>query len=191
MIDERALRRKMPIINTMKIAGAIGFLMQGPAAICCPEVGVPFYASSNSYAFSAMPERQARNLMMNEALGLIRDLTAVVNKGYSILLDSTEEDRDILIGELDPEQTNLIELLLRGLEGALKNAYNECSEKQRHIVKEPLIVVAQARASVVKVNHLIGQMTNPVETFVSNIDRDALLALAQHGTKVFTSDSFH
>ncbi|WP_227722592.1 hypothetical protein [Yersinia proxima] len=190
MHNENALRRKMPFFDTFKTTAAVGLLMHQASAMYCPEVG-RLYDVPYGHNLSAEDNRQARDLMMNEALCFIKGLTKTLNKAYALLLNSAESERDFCIKQLDPVQTDLIELQLRGLEGAIKNVYNGCAEDKRQFVKAPLLVIAQARASAAKLNHLINQMTKPVEVFVSSIDKDALRALAKHGTEVFVSGRFH
>ncbi|WP_447880279.1 hypothetical protein [Serratia fonticola] len=190
MHNQNTVRRDMPFFDTFKTAAAVGLLMQQASAMYCPEIG-QFVEAPYSYHRSSEPEGQARSIKMDEALGVISELTAALNKAYSLLLNAADENRAYIIAKLDPTQTDLVELQLRGLEGAIRNVYRECPEDKRHLVKTPLIVTAQARASADKLNHLIKQMTVPVKTFKSTIDMEALRALAKHGTEVFSSGRFH
>jgi len=190
MHNQNTLRRDMPFIDTFKTAAAVGLLMQQASAMYCPEIG-RFVEAPYSYHRSSEPEGQARGVSMDEALGVIKDLTASLNRAYSLLLNAADDSRAHIIARLDPVQTDLVELQLRGLEGAIRNVFRECPEDKRHLVKAPLIVTAQARASADKLNHLIKQMTAPVKTFESTIDMEELRALAKHGTEVFSSGRFH
>lgn len=190
MQKENSLRKKMPFFDTFKTAAAVGLLMQQASAMYCPE-NSQFTVAPDQIHLSAEANRRAKVLMMDEATSVIKELTITLNGAYTMLLESTESNRNALINRLDPEKADLIELQLRGLEGAIKNVYRECTAEQRHLIKAPLLVTAQARASAAKLNNLIAQMTKPVETFVSEINRDALRELARHGTDVFVSGRVH
>lgn len=190
MHTENLLRKKMPFFDTFKTAAAVGLLMQQASAMYCHEES-KFNANPDRFQQTIEANSHVSKLMMNEALIVIKDLTGALNNAYSMLLESNDSNRSALIEKLDPEKTDLIELHLRGLEGAIKNVYKECAEDKRHLVKAPLFITAQARASAAKLNHLISQMTKPVATFRSNINRDALRELAKHGTEVFVSGRFH
>ncbi len=183
-------KSKMPFFDAFKTAAAIGLLMQHSTALYCQEAN-QFATLPYSYHRGVNHSRGDSGLMMEEALGVIKELTSVLNDAYSLLLKSTESNRDSVIRRLDPIKTDLVELQLRWLEGAIKNVYRECPEEKRHIVKIPLLVTAHARSSAANLNHLIAQMTKPAETFVSEIDMDALRVLAKHGTNVFESGRFH
>ncbi|TDN54902.1 hypothetical protein EC843_101961 [Buttiauxella sp. JUb87] len=183
-------KNKMPFFDTFKTATVVGLLMQQVSSVPCHE-GNQFPSNPYSYHLSNETTSQIRGLMMDESVGFIKDLTATLNQAYSVLLGSNESNQESFIKKLDPEQTDLIELQLRGLEGAIKNVYTKCSGEQSELVKPALIATAQARASAAKLNHLISQMITHVDTFESNIDMEGLRALAKHGTNVFASGKFH
>ncbi len=183
-------KTRMPFIDSVKTAAAIGLLMQHSTALYCQENNFLSLAPCG-YNFNAEHSTEARGLMMDRALDFIKELTDTLNVAYRLLVESPESKRDMVIQTLDPVKTDLIELQLRGLEGAIKNIYKECPEEKRHLLKRPLLVTAQARASAAKLNHLILQMTKAVGVFASDIDIHALRALAKHGTNVFESGSFH
>lgn len=190
MHNPNTSRRNMPFFDTFKTTAVVGLLMQQASAMYCPEGG-QFTVNAPHHYLSAEARSQISGVMMEEALGFIKELTTTLNSAYSLLLRSTDSNREGVIQRLDPVKTDLIELQLRGLEGAIKNVYKECAEDKRHLIKMPLIVTAQARAAAAKLNHLINQMTRPVETFTSNIDKEALRTLAAHGSEVFVSGRFH
>ena len=128
---------------------------------------------------------------MDESINYIKDLTALLNRAYRVLLNSNDAQRASTIATLDPVQTDLVELQLRGLEGAIKNVYARCSEEQMALVKPAFFATAQARASATKLNNLINQMTKTVDIVESNIDMKGIRALAKHGSEVFLSGNFH
>lgn len=181
---------KMPFFDTLKTAATVGLLMQQVSAMPCNE-GVDHVRVSYSLPFSEETSAHIASLMMNEALDFISSLTTTLNRAYSLLLESKDNERSRLIDTLDPEKTDLIELQLRGLEGAIRNVYKDCTEEKKALLKNPLLVTAKARASASKLNHLISQMSKPVQVFHSNIDMEGLRALAKHGTEVFVSGKFH
>lgn len=183
-------KNKMPFFDTLKTAATVGLLMQQVSAMPCVEgfdnVRAPYLSQ-----LSAETNTQIAILMMNEALDFISSLTTTLNRAYTLLLESDDLSRSRVIAILDPEKTDLIELQLRGLEGAIRNVFNHCSEEKKHLLKTPLIVTAKARASASKLNHLIAQMSIPAKVFHSSIDMEGIRALAKHGSEVFTSGKFH
>lgn len=181
---------KMPFFDTVKTAATVGLLMHQVSVMPCAEAHeVP--VSPYNIQLSKETNKQISKLVMSEAIDFIKDLTATLNRAYSLLLDSNDTNRAEIIGTLNPEQTDLVELQLRGLEGAIRNVYNDCLQEKKAILKPSLLATAQARASASKLNELISQMTKPVDTFQSNIDMEGLSALAKHGTEVFVSGRFH
>ncbi|WP_374255838.1 hypothetical protein [Yokenella regensburgei] len=183
-------KKKMPFFDTFKTAAAVGLLMQQVSAVPCTEGNfapdMPY-----SYHLSSETSNQIRGLMMDESINYIKDLTTMLNKAYSILLRSGNDEQESIIATLDPTQTDLVELYMRGLEGAIKNVYVKCSEEHMNMVKPALLATAQARASATKLNHLITQMTKPVRIMKGNADLEGLRALAKHGSEVFSSGNFH
>lgn len=184
------LRRDMPFFDALKTTAVIGLLMQQTAALHCQKGPQP-HPSFYTYSLFAESDYRANTEVVADSLESIRELTAVLDNGYSLLSASVESDRSLLIRTLDPEQVGLIELQLRGLEGAIKHAYRDSEEEKKHLLKLPLFVIAQARSAASKLNHLINQMTKPVTTFKSHVDMEGLQALANHGTDVFVSGRFH
>lgn len=189
MHKENLVKIKMPFLNTIKTATAVGLLMQQATAMCCPEDSkisvVPYVVNT-----SARVEAET-TLQMGNALHWLSELTSILNRAYVLLVDSNDDNREFIITTLDPEKSELIELQLRGLEGSVRNVFKECPEDKKKLLKPHLVVIAEARSAASKLNSLIKQITNPVETFTSNIDREGLLALAKYGTDVFVSGRFH
>ncbi|RPH30469.1 hypothetical protein EHN07_02210 [Buttiauxella warmboldiae] len=183
-------KNNMPLFDTFKTATVVGLLMQQVSSVAYHE-GDKNPSNPYSYHLSSETTSQIRGLMMDESVGFIKELTATLNQAYSVLLRSNESNQETFIKKLDPVQTDLVELQLRGLEGAIKNVYTKCSGEQSELVKPALIATAQARASAAKLNHLISQMITHVDTFESNINMEGLRALAKHGTNVFESGKFH
>ncbi|MEJ8324410.1 hypothetical protein WKI40_14855 [Kosakonia sacchari] len=183
-------RNKMPFFDTFKTAATVGLLMQQVSVMPCAEGGQAPLAPFN-YQLSKEASQKISNLMITEALEFITELTASLNKAYSLLVSSNDDNRSYIIKTLNPEQVDLVELQLRGLEGAIKNVYNDCKPEKKALLKPSLLVIAKARASATKLNHLILQMTKPINTIFSDIDMDGLRTLAKHGTEVFTSGRFH
>ena len=193
MLKNHKDKRNMPFFDAFKTTAAIGLLMQQTAALHCPEGPLP---QPSFYAYQQRSEGELRAVVregMEESLGFIQELTAILQKGYSILAESSDESRDSIIRTLDPTQAELVELQLRGLEGGLRNVYKNCaqSESDKEQLKPYLIIIAKARSAAANLNHLISQMTKQVDTFESAIDVEGLQALARHGTEVFLSDRFH
>lgn len=184
-------KRNMPFLDTVKTTAVIGLLMQQAASLHCQDGSQPrpsFYANH----LFADNIRYAINPMMEESLGFIKELTAILGKGYSLLAGSSDgEQREYIISSLGPAQVDLVELQLRGLEGAVRNAYRDCAENKTHLLKPALITIAQARSAATKLSNLISQMTSHVDTFESSIDMQGLQALTKHGTEVFSSGRFH
>ncbi|MEK0167934.1 hypothetical protein [Pseudescherichia vulneris] len=183
-------KKKMPLFDTFKTSAAVGLLMQQISAVPCIE-GHQIPEMPYTYHLSSETSSQIRGLMMDESINYIKDLTTLLNRAYRVLLSSNDAQRASAIATLDPVQTDLVELQLRGLEGAIKNVYARCSEEQMGLVKPALFATAQARASAAKLNHLINQMTKPVHIVESNIDMEGMRALAKHGSEVFSSGNFH
>lgn len=190
MIKNQVDKRNMPFFDAFRTTAAIGLLMQQTAALHCPEGPQPH---PSFYSYQQQGEGSVRGVSpeMEESLGFIQELTGMLQKGYSILANAKGEERDFVIKTLNPTQTDLIELQLRGLEGALKNAYMDCPEADKSKLKPYLIIIAQARSAATKINHLISQMTKPVDSFRSSIDMKGLRTLAKHGTEIFGSERFH
>jgi hypothetical protein len=190
MIKNHVDKRNMPFFDAFRTTAVIGLLMQQTAALHCPE-GPQTHSSLYSYQQRSEYRALAVNPEMEESLGFIQELTTMLQRGYSILVNSSDADQDYVIRTLNPAQTDLVELQLRGLEGALKNAYLDCAEADKPLLKPYLIIIAQARSAASKLNNLIAQMTKPVDTFKSSINMDGLRALAYHGTQVMNSGHFH
>lgn len=182
------VKQKMPFFDSLKTAAAVGLLMQHSTALYCQEV---HNVISAPLAYHYDIEKEAGELKLDEAISVIKDLTSVLNRAYFLLLNAHDEDREFVIATLDQEKSELVELQLRGLEGAIRNVYKECTEGSKAAVKPVYVLVAQARSAAVKVNDLMKQMTKPVETFTSSIDMEGLRALAKHGTETFISGRFH
>lgn len=181
---------KMPFFDTVKTAATVGLLMHQVSVMPCAEAH-EVRSTPYDYQLSREASQHISNLMMTEALEFIEELTVALNKAYSLLLGSNEVNRQQLINTLNPEQTDLVELHLRGLEGAIKNVYNDCTSEKKALLKPSLLITAKARASASKLNNLMSQMTKPVSTFRSEVDMEGLRRLALHGTSVFTSGRFH
>jgi hypothetical protein len=190
MIKNQVDKRNMPFFDAFKTTAAIGLLMQQTAAMHCPE-GPLLQQSIYSYQRSLKSDDVLVTDSMEESLIFIKELTSMINKGYSLLLASSDDELAFVIEKLDPEQTDLIELQLRALEGAVKNVYKDCSTEDKLALKPFLLTISQARAAANRLNNLFIQMTKPIETFNSNIDMEGLKALAKHGTEVFKSGRFH
>jgi len=186
----QADKKKMPFFDTLKTAAAVGLLMQQVSVMPYNE-GKSINALTFSAQLNAGTNNQIANLMMDEALEFIIQFTDAINRAYTLLLESEEAERASVIRALDPEKTDLAELQLRGLEGAIKQVFNRSPEKVKETLKPALLVTVKARAASAKLNDLISQMTKPVKEFRSDIDIDALRALARHGSEVFNSGKFH
>ena len=183
-------KHKMPFFDTFKTAATVGLLMHQVSAIACVE-GHEVRLAPLNYQISKEASKKTNNPMIAEGVLYIKELTATLNKAYSLLLKSTDANRVHIIKTLDPEQVDLVDLQLRGLEGAMKNVFNDCNQEKREILKPSLLVIAKARASASKLNHLIAQMIKPVNIFQSEIDMEEMRALVKHGTEVFASGRFH
>lgn len=183
-------KKNMPFLDTVKTTAVIGLLMQQAASLHCQDGSPPRpYYANHLFADNI---RYAINPMMEESLGFIKELTAMLGEGYILLAGSSDgEQREHIISSLDPTQVDLVELQLRGLEGAVRNAYMDCAENKTYLLKPALITIAQARSAAAKLNNLISQMTSHVDTFESSIDMRGLQALTKHGTEVFSSGRFH
>lgn len=190
MIKNRADKRNMPFFDAFKTTAAIGLLMQQTAALHCSE-GLQTHSSPHAYQLSQNAKAHSVSPEMEESLGFIKELKDMLLKGHSILSAADTSERDQIIRKLDPVQTDLIELQLRGLEGGLKNVFKSCPATDKQILKPYLITIAEARSASSKLNHLISQMIKPADQFRSNIDMEGLRLLAKHGTEVFSSGRFH
>jgi len=201
MNNQNILREKMSFIDTFKTASAVGLLMQQSSALHSNE-DRKIDEAPIRFKLKAQPSRHkvpaigfktpSKILKMNESLKVIHQLDASMREAYNLLLNAEEEVLYTVIERIDPSKANLVEIQLRGLEGAVRNVFIECPDNKKSILKPVLITIARARSSATNLNHLLQQMAkSTVETFSSNIDRGALLALAKHGTEVFVSGRFH
>lgn len=190
MIKDQADKRNMPFFDAFKTTAAIGLLMQQTAALHCSE-GLQTHPLPYAYQVTQKAKTRAVSPEMEESLGFIKELKDMLLKGYAILSTADASERGRIIRKLDPVQTDLIELQLRGLEGGLKNVFKSCPDSDKDILKPYLITIAEARSASSKLNHLIYQMIKRVEQVNSNIDMDGLRLLAKHGTEVFSSGRFH
>lgn len=190
MIFLRDDKAKMPFFDALKTTATIGLLMQQTAAMQCPEV---VHGSSSTFHYHARldSESRAEGAGIEESLGFVQELTGLLKHGYSLLANAKKEERAYFINKLDPSQTDLIELQLRGLEGALKNVYKCSDESDRDQLYPYLVTIAEARSAAANLNQLISQMIKVPDTFASSINFSGLDALAKHGTKVFASGRFH
>lgn len=183
------VKHKMPFLDTFKTAAAVGLLMQHTTVMYCQDVQIVKQAP---FAYLSVTEDRESSLKLKEALGVISDLTSILSRAYFMLANAEGESaRAKIIETLDQEKSDLIELQLRGLEGAIKNIYKECPEELKGVVKPVFVTTAQARSAASRLNGLISQMMKPIETFASSIDMDGLRALAKHGTTTFVSGQFH
>ncbi|MCW0344982.1 hypothetical protein NB703_003075 [Pantoea ananatis] len=190
MISFRDDKTKMPFFDALKTTATIGLLMQQTAALQCPEA-VPQKSSAYHYHARFDVATCPDNSGIEESLGFVQELTGLLKKGYSLLANAKKEERAFFINKLDPSKTDLIELQLRGLEGALKNAYKSSGQSDRDQLYPYLVTIAEARSAAASLNDLILQMIKVSDTFVSSINFPGLDALAKHGTEVFASGRFH
>lgn len=190
MHNRRIVRDNMRVVDALKTAGVVGLLMQEAAAAPvlkgCHAAGVHPSHSSNS---DKSATKSADNV--EEALEYIKEVTVLFKRSYSSLSQASRDMALEIIESLKTIEPTLIEQQLRGLEGAARMAYDKASDQRKKALKPTLITVAKARSAICDLNHLVSQMTMPVDIYKSNIDREALLELANHGTKVFLSGRFH
>lgn len=167
----------MNIIDSVKIAAAIGLLMQQTSAISCPNS-----LSSNMTAPANFVKPQDSDV--DEAISIIDGLRKLLEEAYWNLSSSDEHAMYAVIGLLNPAKVDLCEIQLRSLEATLKDALQEVARVQRDDFKPLLIIVAKARSAASNLGHLIQQMTKPTEQFKSKTDLTGLAKLADHGTSI-------
>ncbi|MCS0734460.1 hypothetical protein NXZ34_22345 [Escherichia coli] len=162
----------MKLIDTVKIATAVGLLMQQTSVFSCPTV--PHITSTVSQHDTAVH--------VNEAMETIDGLRTVLEEAYWKLLNADEQEMYAMIGILNPEKVDLCELQLRVLEATFKNAYSEIDEYGKSRIKPTLLLIAKARSAASNLNKLISQMVKTPVEFRSDTNLAALSALADHGT---------
>lgn len=184
------LSGKMPIIDTFKTAGVIGLLMQQTVAVYNVDIPKPTQAEERC-AFTCGVENRSSIKTIDGALTYIRDLTSQLRDTYRSLANASHEEASAIIQALKLAGIELIEQQLTAMDGTGKAAYKDASDDRKTKIKPIVLTVALARSAASDLNHLIRQMTVPVTVFKSDIDRGALLELAEHGTSVFNSSLFH
>lgn len=175
----------MAFLDSMKVAAAVGLLMQQTTAFCCPnQMPADSGASGGRYVSILRNSTLQPEQKVSDAIQTIDGLRETLEKAYLMLSKAGYDHIHKVISELQPETVSLCELQLRGLEGLVKNVYREVSAEQREAMRPTLLTVAKARSAASNLNHLIHQMTKEPESYVSNISMDGLRQLADHGTSV-------
>ncbi|MCK0552587.1 hypothetical protein KFO32_05790 [Pantoea ananatis] len=184
------LSEKMPTIDTLKTAGVIGLLMQQTVAVYDVDAVKPASAAASCEVYCGYDKKQMISTI-DEALAYLAELTEHLNQTYSSLAEASNDEAETLLKMLRSSRIELIEQQLRAMDGTGKAVYKDASEERKANIKPIVMTVAMARSAASDLNHLIRQMTVPVDVFNSDIDKDALSALAKHGTNVFNSGNFH
>lgn len=170
----------MTFINSVKIATAVGLLMQQTSAFCCPSTA-PTKGEANS-PYVAMVRSEAPVSTVGEAIETIDGLRKVLEEAYWQLLRADDHAMYAIIATLDPKKVDLCELQLRSLEASLKVVYQNVDKTQQDAMRSMLMTAAKARSAASNLRGLISQMINVPEVFKSTIDMVGLRALADHGT---------
>lgn len=184
------LSGKMPIIDTFKTAGVIGLLMQQTVAVCDVDTMKPSQAEERC-SFICGSEKKPAIKTIDGALAYIRELTSQLRDTYRSLASASREDAVAMVQALRMAGVELVEQQLKAMDGTGKAVYKDASDDRKAEIKPIVLTVALARSAASDLNHLIKQMTVPVTVFKSDIDRNALLELAEHGTSVIYSSRFH
>lgn len=184
------LSGKMPTIDTLKTAGVIGLLMQQTVAVCDVDATKLPKAVEGCTVYCGYEKRAAIDTI-DDALGYIKELTAVLRDTYRSLAKSSHREAVVLIQSIKKSGIDLLEQQLIAMDGTGKNVYKNASESRKAFLKPVILTVARARSAASDLNHLIQQMTVPVNVYKSDIDKEALKALAEHGTSVLYSSHFH
>lgn len=184
------LSGKMPTIDTLKTAGAIGLLMQQTVAVCDVDANKLPKAADDCSVHRGYETRASINTI-DDALGYLTELTNVLRDTYRSLAKSSHHEAVALIHTIKKSGINLIEQQLIAMDGTGKTVYKNASESRKVALKHVILTVSRARSAATDLNHLIQQMTVPVSVYKSNIDKEALKALAEHGTSVLHSPHFH
>ncbi|MBU9818138.1 hypothetical protein J1781_25255 [Rahnella sp. C60] len=182
---------KMPIIDTFTTAGVIGLLMQQVVAI--PAVDASKLPCAPEYCSVAGGYTKKLTIeTIEDALGFLTELTSAFRTSYRSLATAERKEALVIIHSLKEEgHIDLIEQQLKAIDGTVKSVYQRVSDARKVEVKPIMFTVAKAKSAIYDLNHLISQMTVPVDIFVSDINREALRELAEHGTKAFYSGDIH
>lgn len=175
---------KMITLNAASAGVAIGLLLQQASAFNCEKVDVD----------SPVQQHHVRNVTkhdVQEALSAINDLTNALHYSYHVLAGADEENVPKALSIIDPAKSQLIEIQLRGLEGAIRLSYKSATGNFKEEIKNVYSVVALARSAISNLNGLIKQRTSLADVFDGSADMVGLKALADHGSKVFHSGNFH
>lgn len=184
------LSGKMPTIDTLKTAGVIGLLMQQTVAVCDVDANKLPKAADGCSAYCGYETKASINTI-DGALEYLKELTSALRDTYRTLAKSPDHEASALIRTIKISGIDLLEQQLLALDGTGKIVYKNASERRKSVIKPVILTVARARSAASDLNHLIQQMTVPVNVFKSNIDKEALKALAEHGTSVLHSPHFH
>ncbi|HGL3854428.1 TPA: hypothetical protein ACKE04_003690 [Klebsiella aerogenes] len=171
--DVKKGKNKMKLIDSVKVAAAVGLLMQQTSAFCYPV---------KADAPAPIVRHQASVNTVDEAMDTINGLREELEKAYWELQRTEEHAAYAVIGLLNPEKVDLCELQLRSLEATIKASYLEADKDQQAEIRPTLIAIAKARAAAANLNGLIAQMIHVPEAYKSDINMEALAALADHGT---------
>jgi len=174
----------MAFLNSMKVAAAVGLLMQQTTAFCCPNKMPADNGNINARYVSAMSSNTLPLQTVSDAIQTIEGLKETLENAYWTLSKADHELVYQVIAAFQPETVNLCELQLRGLEGLVKNVYREVDSAQQEAMRPMLFTVAKARLAASNLGNLILQMSKVPEVYVSNISMDGLRQLADHGTTV-------
>lgn len=184
------LSGKMPTIDTLKTAGVIGLLMQQTVAVCDVDANKLPKVAEGCMVYCGY-ETRASIHTVEGALGYIKELTGVLRDTYRSLARSSHHEAAALIQTLKASGVELLEQQLIAMDGTGKTVYKNASASRKDVLKPVILTVSRARSAASDLLHLIQQMTLPVNVFKSNIDKEALKALAEHGTTVLHSPRFH
>jgi hypothetical protein len=184
------LSGKMLTIDTLKTAGVVGLLMQQTVAVCYVDAAKPIDVASSCEVYCGYDKKQKISTI-DDALGYLTELTGHLHHTYRSLAKASNDEAESLLAKLKSSRVELIEQQLRAMDGTGKAVYKDASEESKSKIKPIVMTVAMARSAAADLNHLIRQMTAPVEVFNSEIDKDALSMLAKHGTDAFNSGRFH
>ncbi len=169
----------MKALNSVRIAAAIGLLMQQPSVYVSHDLSHPSHTMIKSEITNSDTVAS-----VSEAMAVMNGLREYLEQAYWNLSTADEHAAYAVLGILQPRQIQLCENQVRTLEATYKEFYRSLNAEQKEEVKPVLLSIAQTREAASNLSHLMNQMIKLPSIFESKIDMEGLAALVDHGTSI-------